>query len=323
MDRFQEFKAFVAVAETGGFGKAAARLRSSPPAVTRAIASIEGRLGVQLFNRTTRSVHLTEPGLRFLERARNLLAEIDQAEKEATGETSIPSGHLTLTASVTMGQLFLLSIVTGFHKTHPLVSSKLLLLDRVVNLVEEGIDVGLRVGQLPDSSLISRHVGDVRRILVASPAYLAKRGAPRAPADLKVHSIIAFTGLMPNREWTFGAGRTAKRIALAPRLEINDAAAAIAAAEEGHGVTIALRHMVAKQIEKGRLVHVLEADGPPPVPVQLVYPETRLVTPKVRAFIDYAAPRLRAALHDLDSSVPHAAAETARTRRGPEPRRRR
>lgn len=296
MDRFQELRACVAVADSGGFAKAAGRLHSSPPAITRTIAALEDRLGVPLFNRTTRSVRLTEPGLRFVERARVLLAELDHAEKEAAGESSIPAGHLLVTASVTMGRMFLPAIVMEFLNAHPLVSGELRLMDRVVNLVEEGFDAALRVGDLPDSSLIARQVGTVQRILVASPAYLARRGTPRAPADLKVHAIIAFTALMPDREWAYGAGRSAARIALQPRLAINDGPAAIAAAENGDGITNVLRHTVAGQLKSGRLVAVLPAFAPPPVPVQLVYPASRVVAPKLRAFVDYAAPRLRTAL---------------------------
>jgi DNA-binding transcriptional LysR family regulator len=300
MDRFQELKTFVAVAETGGFAKAAAQLGSSPPAVTRLIASLEARLGVQLFNRTTRNVRLTEPGLRFVERARALLSDLEGAEKEAVGEGSAPSGHLTLTASVTMGRSLLPPIVDPFLNAHPRVSATLLLLDRVVNLVEEGVDIALRVGRLPDSRLISTRIGEVKRILVASPDYLARRGAPRAPDDLKLHSIIAFTGLMPDREWRYGgSGVKAGRVSLQPRLEINDALTAIASAEKGDGVTIALSYMVSDGIRGGRLVELLNDYAPPPAPVQLVYPESRLVAPKVRAFIDFAAPRLRAVLGEI------------------------
>ncbi|MEF3365009.1 LysR family transcriptional regulator [Methylocystis sp. 9N] len=300
MGRFQELKTFVAVAETGGFAKAAAQLGSSPPAVTRLIASLEARLGVQLFHRTTRIVQLTESGRRFAGRARALLLDLEDAEKEAGGEGGAPSGHLTLTASATMGRSLLPPIVAPFLNANPRVSATLLLLDRVVNLIEEGVDIALRVGRLPGSSLISTRIGEVTRVLVASPDYLARRGAPRAPDDLRLHSIIAFTGLMPDREWRYGGvGAKGGRISLRPRLEINDALTAIASAEKGEGVTIALSYMVSEGIRSGRLVEVLREHTPPPIPVQLVYPESRLVAPKVRAFIDFAAPRLRAALGEI------------------------
>ena len=303
MDRFNELKVFISVAESGGFAKAAARLRSSPPAVTRTVAALEQRVGVQLFNRTTRMVSMTEAGRRFLEHARRILTDLDVAESELAGESGMPSGHLTITSPVTMGRMMLPSIVTDFLHAHPHVTAKVLLFDRITNLIEEGIDVGLRVGQLPDSSLIARQVGEVRRILVASPAYLSKNGTPKAPTDLKHHSMIAFTGLLPNREWVFGEGKTARRLMLKPRFEINDAAAAIAAAEGGGGITIALSYMVARQIGERRLQQVLGSSAPSAVPVQLVYPESRLVAPKVRAFVDYAAPKLRSALRGLNPSA--------------------
>lgn len=299
LDRFNELKVFISVAETGGFAKAAVRLRSSPPAITRTVAALEQRMGVQLFNRTTRLVSLTEGGRRFLEHARRILTDLDAAERELAGESSLPSGHLTITAPVIMGRIVLPAVVTGFLHANPRVTTQVLLFDRITNLIEEGIDVGLRVGQLPDSSIIARHVGEVRRVLVASPAYLSKYGTPKSPSDLKQHSMIAFTGLLPNREWVFSEGRTAKRMTLKPRFEINDAAAAIAAAVVGGGITIALSYQVTNEIRNRRLVQILEPFAPSAVPVQLVFPESRLVAPKVRAFVDYAAPKLRTALRGL------------------------
>ena len=306
MDRFQELKVFVAVAETGGFAKAADRLGSSPPAVTRIIAGLEQRLGTELFARTTRRVHLTDSGKLFLERARGLLSDLESAESEVTGESRMPTGRLTVTASVTLGRSILPAIVTGFLNAHSRVTAKVLLLDRVVNLVEEGIDVAVRIGELPDSTLIARQVGEVRRMLVASPGYISKRGTPKVAADLKLHSIVAFTGLMPNNEWTYVGERGASRVTLQPRFEINDATAAIAAAEAGNGITNALSYMVAKPIREGRLAPVLLNLCPPAVPVQLLYPESRLVAPKVRAFIDYAAPRLRAGLQEVGTKTAQA-----------------
>ena len=299
MDRLRELEVFVAVAEAGGLARAGARLRISPPAVTRAVASLEERLGARLFNRTTRSLSLTEAGTRFLASVRRLLAELGDAEREALGERAEPSGHLSVTASVTFGRMTLAPVVRAFLKRQPRVTASLLLLDRVVDLVEEGIDIAVRIGQLPDSSLVARRVGEVRRVLVASPRYLAKHGRPAAPAELKRHAAIAFTGLMPNREWRFGTGRSAHHVTVAPRLELNDASAAIAAAEAGEGITVALSYMVAGALARGRLATVLDEFMPPPVPVQLVHPHARLVAPKLRAFFDFAAPRLSAALAEV------------------------
>jgi DNA-binding transcriptional LysR family regulator len=296
MDRLQGMEIFVAVAETGGFARAAARLHLSPPVLTRAVAALEQRLGVRLLNRTTRSVQPTEAGLRFLERARALLQQIDEAEKDAAGEMAAPAGQLAVTASVSFGRHAVVPVVTEYLRANPRVSVSLLMLDRQVNLVEEGIDVAVRIGALPDSGLVARAVGRVRRLLVASPGYLDRRGAPALPAELRVHDVIGFTGLMPNRDWRHVQDGRSATIRLAPRLELNDAAAAIAAAEAGEGITPTLCYMVAGAIRAGRLVPVLAPFTPEAVPVQLVTPQARLVAPKVRAFLDLAAPRLRARL---------------------------
>lgn len=306
MDRLHELEVFVAVADAGSFAKAGTRLRLSPPAVTRAISALEDRLGARVFNRTTRSLTITDVGQRFLESARRILTDVDSAEKEAVGETAVPNGHLTLTASVTFGRSALAPVVCAFLNQHPRVTVSVLLLDRVANLVDEGIDLAVRIGPLPDSNLVAKKIGTVRRMLVASPDYLARRGVPQTPADLHLHSMIAFTGLMPNREWRFLDGKRGNSISFVPRLEINDAVASIAAAEMGDGITVALSYMVADKIGDGRLAPVLDSFTPVPVPVHLVYPQSRLISPKLRAFIDFAAPRLRARLDGLSLPQPNA-----------------
>jgi DNA-binding transcriptional LysR family regulator len=296
MDRFHELRAFIAVAEAGGFAKAATNLNSSPPAITRAVAGLENRLGVRLFNRTTRTVHLTEPGTRFLEDARRVLSDLDTAEQDVKGEARLATGLLSITASRAFGRSILQPIIADFTDAYPLVNVSVLLLDRVVDLVDEGFDLAVRIALLPDSSLVSSHVGDVRRILVASPDYLAKRGTPTRPTELKHHVVVVHTALMPNREWRFvDAGKPA-RLKLLPRIETNDAHAGIQLAEQGKGITIALSYMVAEAIRAGRLVPVLNGYAPPPVPVHLIYAQRRIIAPKVRAFIDFAAPQLRVAL---------------------------
>ena len=300
MDRLHELEVFVAVADAGSFAKAGTRLRLSPPAVTRAISALEDRLGARVFNRTTRSLTITDVGQRFLESARRILSDLDCAEHEAVGETAVPHGHLTLTASVTFGRTALAPVVCAFLSQHSRVTVSVLLLDRIANLVEEAIDLAVRIGPLPDSNLVAKKIGTVRRILVASPDYLARRGVPQTPADLRHHSMLAFTGLMPNREWRFLDGKKGNSVSFVPRLEINDAAASIAAAEMGDGITVALSYMVAEQIRDGRLASILDNFTPPPVPVHLVYPQSRLVSSKLRAFIDFASPRLRATLDSLN-----------------------
>lgn len=301
MDRLHEIEVFIAVADAGSFARAGTRLRLSPPAVTRAISALEERLGARVFSRTTRSLTITDVGQRFLESTRGVLADLDAAEKEAVGEAAVPQGHLTITASVTFGRSALAPVVGSFLGHYPRVTASVLLLDRIVNLVEEGIDVAVRIGRLPDSNLVAKRIGAVHRILVASPDYLAERGTPASPADLRVHSTIAFTGLMPNREWRFLNGQKPGSVGLNPAFEINDAAAAIQAAEMGHGITIALSYMVSDKIRDGKLVPVLDTFALPPQPVHLVYPHARLVAPKIRTFVDFAAPRLKTALDQLTS----------------------
>jgi DNA-binding transcriptional LysR family regulator len=303
MDRFHELRVFVAVAEAGGFAKAAHALRASPPAVTRAVAALEERLGVRLLNRTTRALHLTEPGARFLEDARRVLGDLDAAEHDVRGEARMASGQLSITASVSFGRTVLHSIVAAFAEAHPLVSVSMLLFDRVVDLVDEGFDLAVRIAHLPDSSLVSTQIGEVRRILVASPDYLAKRGTPRQPRDLKVHAVISHTTLLANQEWRYvDAGRPA-RLALQPRIETNDAHTNITLAERGEGITLVLSYMVGDALRSGRLVPVLQSHAPPPVPVHLIYAQRRIIAPKVRAFLDFAAPRLRSALAALASEA--------------------
>jgi DNA-binding transcriptional LysR family regulator len=296
MDRLRELEVFVAVASASGFAKAGRYLRLSPPAVTRAVASLEDRLGTRLIDRTTRSLRLTDAGARFLVRAQRVLADIDDAEKDAVGDTSEPHGHLTVTASAAFGRAILVPIACAFLTAHPSVTITALLLDRVVDLIDEGVDLAIRIGELPDSSLVARRVGTVRRILVASPRYLKRHGAPTVPADLRDHAVIAMTGLMPKREWRYVAGGKARSVALVPRLEVNDALAALAAAEAGDGITIAISYMVGEAIRARRLVPVLDQFAPAPVPVQLVHAQGRNVNPTLRAFIEFSAPRLAAVL---------------------------
>lgn len=298
MDRFQELRVFIAVADSGGLAKAASVIHGSPPAVTRTLASLEERLGVRLFDRTTRSLRLTEPGMKFLDEARRILGDLETAEQEMAGQSNVVSGNLTLTTSLTFGRAMLQPIVSDFIDSHPYITVSLLLFDRVVDLIDEGFDLAVRIANLPDSSLVSRHVGDVRRMLVASPDYLSKHGSPKTPEDLKTHTVIGQTGLMPNHELRyFKAGKPA-RITLPIRFEINDALACISAAEQGKGITIALSYMVSDALRKGRLVPVLNKFRPPPVPVNLIYAQRRIVAPKLRAFIDFAAPRLSAVLSE-------------------------
>ena len=292
MDRLHGLEVFVAVADAGSFAGAARRLRLSPPAVTRAVAALEDRLGVRLFNRTTRSLSLAEPGLSILGSVRRALAELEEAERIAAGSTGMPQGHLRITAPLTFGRMHLMPVLVDFLRVHPRVTATLVTLDRVANLIEEGFDLAIRIAQMPDSTVVARRIGEVRRVLVAAPRYLAQHGQPGEPGDLLGHDVIAMDGLLPGGAWRFIRDGRTQTIELRPRLMLNDALAAITAAERGEGIAAALSYMVAPQLAAGTLVTVLEELSPPAVPVQIVYPHSRLLAPKVRAFVDFAMPRL-------------------------------
>lgn len=287
MDRLDAMRAFAAVADLGGFAPAARRLRLSPAAVTRAVALLEDHLGLLLLNRTTRSVRLTERGAIFLETCRQVLTDLEQGERLARGQDAEPRGHLTVSAPILFGRLHVLPVVRALLAAHPALSVRLILLDRLVHLVEEDIDVAVRIGDLADSALIAVKVGEVRRVLVVSPAYLARRGVPTSPADLAVHDLIAFEGLDPAGEWRLGpAGKTAVRVA--PRLTVNNADAAVAACEAGLGITRCLSYQVQDAVAAGRLILVLEPHASAPIPISLVHPARRLGSANLTAFLNVA-----------------------------------
>ena len=293
MDKISGMRVFIAVAEAGGFAPAARQLGLSPPAVTRAIAAREERIGTRLLHRTTRLVKLTEAGARFLVDARRILAEIEEAEAAAAGDHARPRGLLTVTAPVLFGRMHVAPVVLDFLELHPEVSVRLLLLDRVTDLLDEGIDVALRIAHLPDSSLNAVRVGSVRRVACAAPAYLDRRGTPVVPADLAGHDTIGFGLSQTEREWVFGSGLKLQRVRPASRLLVNTADVAIAAAIAGRGVTRVLSYQIASELMNKRLKLLLEDFDEPPVPIHLVHVEGRRAPARVRAFLDFAAERLR------------------------------
>jgi DNA-binding transcriptional LysR family regulator len=288
MDRLEAMQAFVTVADLKGFAAAARRLRLSPSAVTRLIASLEDRLGARLLQRTTRSVTLTDTGARYLERIRRILADVEEAEIAAEGERARPTGRLVISAPVGFGRLHVSSVVTAYLKRYREVSAELRLEDRVINLVEEGVDLAIRIGQLPDSSLVARHVGDMRRIMVASPGYLKSRGEPKKPQDIAAHDAIQSGSTPGQAEWRFVEGGNEVRMDYAPRLVTNTADAAIRYAEAGGGLTRVLAYQAAEAIKRGRLKVVLAKFEQPVLPIHIVYPTSRLLSAKVRTFIDLA-----------------------------------
>lgn len=287
MDRLDMLRTFVAVADQASFAEAARRMRISPTAASRAVAALEASLGTSLLRRTTRSVRLTEDGAAYLERCRAALAELDDAALALRGAGASPGGTMVITAPVVFGRLHILPVVMGLLHDHPALSIRLTLSDRVVRLVDEGIDIAVRIGDLSDSALHALKVAEVRRILVASPAYLAARGVPANVPALHDHDLISFAGLDAESEWRFGpAGKPAIRIS--PRLVVNSADAAIAAAAAGLGIARVLSYQAIDSIAAGELVQVLGVAAPPALPVHLVYQAGRGAAVNVRAFIEGA-----------------------------------
>uniref|UniRef100_Q07JZ5 Transcriptional regulator, LysR family n=1 Tax=Rhodopseudomonas palustris (strain BisA53) TaxID=316055 RepID=Q07JZ5_RHOP5 len=286
MDRLDAMTAFVAVADLQGFAPAARKLRLSPSAVTRLVAALEERVGARLLQRTTRSVTLTDVGARYLERARRILADVEEAEHSAQAERTRPSGRLVVSAPFGFGRVHVTPLISAWLKRYPEVAGELRLTDRVVNLVEDGVDCAIRIGHLPDSSLVARAVGDMRRIVVASPAYLAARGTPKTPQALAGHDTIRFGALSAAPEWRFVEAGREIRVAVAPRFTTNVADAAIWHAEQDGGLTRVLAYQAADALAAGRLKVVLKKFEPPPLPINVVYPTSRLLSAKVRSFVD-------------------------------------
>src|SRR5712672_4875591 len=265
MDRIDAMQAFVAVADLQGFAPAARKLGLAPSGVTRLIAALEQRLGARLLQRTTRSVTLTDVGTNYLERARRILADVEEAERAAEGERTRPSGRLVVSAPVGFGRLHVSPLMSAYLKRYPEVSGELRLEDRVVNLVEDGIDLAVRIGHLADSSLVARHVGEMRRIVVASPAYLKRHGEPRTPQAIASHETIQFGATAAQPDWHFVEDGREVRVACTPRLTTNSADAAIQYAEQGGGLTRVLAYQAADAIKGGRLKLVLAQFEQPPL----------------------------------------------------------
>ena len=283
MDRLDAMQAFVAVADLQGFAPAARKLGLSPSGVTRLIAALEARLGARLLQRTTRSVTLTDVGTRYLERVRRILGDVEEAESSAEGERTRPSGRLVVSAPVGFGRLHVSPVMSRYLARDAEVSAELRLSDRMINLVEDGVDLAVRIGHLPDSTLVARHVGEMRRMVVASNAYLKRRGEPKTPQAIASHDTIQF-GAAP--DWRFVEDDREIRIAPTPRFTTNSFDAAIEFAEQGGGLTRMMAYQAAESLKRGRLKIVLAKFEEPPVPIHIVYPTSRLLSAKVRAFID-------------------------------------
>lgn len=298
MDRWQAMRIFVRVAESASFSKTARHLRMSAPAVTRSVAALEDAIGARLFVRTTRSVKLTDAGARYLDDCRRILADIDEAEAAAAGSYAKPSGTLSVTAAALFGQMHVLPIVTAYLDEHPAMAATTLFVDRNAQLIDEGVDVAVRIGHLPDSGFAAAKVGSVRRVVVGSPAYFAEHGEPKTPAALKDHRVVMSTSAFASPEWRFGRG---ERVLVTPRLLTNTNEAAITTAVAGWGLTRVAHYQVGPALLRGALRIVLEDFEEPPLPVHVLYPEGRRAAAKVRTFVDFAVPLLRSnrVLNDL------------------------
>jgi len=286
MDRVDAMQAFVAVADLQGFAPAARKLGLSPSNVTRMVAALEERLGARLLQRTTRQVALTDAGARYLERARRIIADVEEAESSAEGERTRPGGRLVVSAPIGFGRLHVSPVMSAYLKRYPEVSADLRLSDRVINLVEDGVDLAVRIGHLPDSTLVARHVGAMRRIVVAAPEYLDRRGEPKTPAAIAAHDTVQFGAMTAGPDWRFVEDGREIRVATNPRFATNSADAAIQYAEAGGGLTRVLAYQAAESLKAQRLKIVLAPFEQPAMPIHIVYPTTRLLSAKVRTFVD-------------------------------------
>lgn len=293
MDRLESMSVFVAVVAAGSFSAASRQLRMPLPTVSRKVAEIESHLQAQLLVRSTRKLALTEAGQAYVEDCKRILDAVTEAERGASGQYNAPQGELTITAPIVFGRLHVVPAVTAFLRAYARVDVRLLLIDRPLNLVDDHVDLAVRIGPLPDSRLVASKVGQIRRVVCASPAYLQQRGTPRTPQDLLKHDCVTFAGLTDAGSWAF---RDHETVRVHSRLTTSTAEGAIDATLAGIGLTCTLSYQIAAAVRAGQLAIVLRKFEPPPLPVSLIYVRESRITAKLRAFIDYAAPRLRASL---------------------------
>ena len=293
MDKVGAMTTFVRIVDAGSLTAAAATLDTSLPTVVRTLAALERHLGVSLLERTTRRIYLTDDGAQYLERCRVILSAMEDAEEALVSRRSEPAGRLVVTASALFGRRYVAPIVCDFVRRYPKVSAEMLFLDRVANLVEEGIDVGVRIAHLRDSSMRAIQVGRTRRVVCASKEYLRRHGVPRTPAEVGAHACVRHTGLVPRSEWQFRSGNRAVTVPIASAVVCNDIDSAVNACVSGLGLGLFLSYMVAPNTKKGELEYVLQDYEVEPTPVQVVYPQTKLLSGKTRTFIDEAVAKLR------------------------------
>lgn len=296
MDRIEAMTTLLAVVEAGSLSAASRQLRIPLATVSRRISELEGHLKTQLLNRSNRRVTLTDAAQTYILACRRILEEVDEAERVVSGEYRAPKGELAVTASMVLGRLHLVPVAAAFLKAYPEILLRLRLSDRVVRLQEEHIDLGIRIGALPDSGIVARRIGSIRTVVCASPEYLASRGTPETPKELTAHDCIPFTGFMQAEAWEFSIGGASTTVAIRSRLQIDAAEAVVEAALAGAGIIRLFSYHVASAVKDDRLTLLLEAFEPPPLPVNIVYMGGGLLPLKVRAFLDFAAPRLKVRL---------------------------
>ena len=299
MDRFDAIRTLLAAVDGGSLSAASRKLGMPLPTVSRQVSELEARLRTQLVIRTNRKLLLTDAGNAFVAAGRRVLEELEEAERAAAGEYRIPRGDLLVTAPIMFGKLHVTPVVLAFLAAYPEVNVRVVLFDHVIDLVENHVDVAVRIGHLPDSGLVAARIGEIHWVICASPAYLSTRGTPVAPDDLAQHDCIGFEGLQMVRTWPFGRGTNAKTVAIRPRFAANTADAIIEAAIAGIGIARLTSYQAAGAIRDGRLVSLLRGYGPEPLPVHLVHTGPPLVPLKMRAFLDFASPRLKASLADI------------------------
>jgi DNA-binding transcriptional LysR family regulator len=295
-DRFESMSILVAVVEAGSFSAAARQLKIPLATVSRKVGELESHLTTRLLHRSTRQLSLTEAGQTYVAACRRILEEVGEAERAASGEYAAPKGELVITAPIVFGRLYVVPVVVDFLKTYPDIDVRMVLTDRVVHLLEEQVDVAVRIADLPDSSCIASRIGTTRRVVCASPAYFGEHGMPGTPLELAAHACITLEQITSRQVWTFMSGKSEVEVPVRSRLAVSTAEAAIDAAAAGLGLTRVLSYQMADAVRAGALKIVLEDFEPAPWPISLVHSGQGILPLKLRAFLDFAGPRLRARL---------------------------
>jgi DNA-binding transcriptional LysR family regulator len=303
MDRFEAMSIVLAVAEAGSLSAAARRQKTPLATVSRKVSELEAHLRTKLFNRSSRALVPTDAGRSYIAAAKRILAEVTEAERAASGEYTTPRGDLVISAPVALGRFYLQPVLTEFLAAFPEVDVQLNLQDRAVSLVEEHVDVALRLGTLADSSLIAVRIGETVRVVCASPAYLKSRGTPKSPDDLSVHDMISYPPMQAPTLWRLGRDQSEYSVPVRSRLVVSNIESACDAARAGIGIAEAFSYYVAESIKSGELTPLLQDFWLPPLPVSFVYPPNRFMPIKLRAFLDFTLPRLKSRLGDLPEKV--------------------